>query len=210
MTSHAKATERVRRSWDAAAPRYDASMAAVERWLFPGGREWVCSRASGDVLEIAVGTGRNFPHYPPGIRLTGIELSPQMLAEARRAAAMLGIAVDLVEANAEALPFADASYDTVVCTLSLCAIPDDEAAIREMWRVLRPGGKLLLLDHVASDRWPIRALQRLIDVVSVRSAGEHFSRRPLPLLERAGFQIAEAERSKAGIVERVAAVKPLG
>ena len=81
--TEATETERVRGLQDKAAPKYDRTMGRWEKVLFSGGREWVCSQARGDVLEIAVGTGRNLPHYPTDVRLTGIELSPKMLEIAR-------------------------------------------------------------------------------------------------------------------------------
>jgi ubiquinone/menaquinone biosynthesis C-methylase UbiE len=141
-------TERLKRHWEREAPTYDRRMGFFERVLFGDGREWVCSRASGEVLEVAVGTGRNFTFYPQGVRLSGIDLSPAMLEIARKRAEELGVDADLRKGDAQKLPFADASFDTVVCTLSLCSIPDDRRAIAEMKRVLRPGGRLLLLDHV--------------------------------------------------------------
>ena len=99
-------TERVKRLWDrAATPRFDKSMGFFERVLFQGGREWVCSQAEGDVLEIAVGTGRNFPHYPAGIRLTGIEISEEMLALARARATELAREVDLRLGDAQGARF---------------------------------------------------------------------------------------------------------
>ncbi len=97
--------ERTRRLWDRYAPRYDRQIARSERLLFPGGRAWACSQASGDALEVAVGTGLNLPCYPAGITLTGIDLSPAMLAIARDRATMLGMAVNLREASADVLPF---------------------------------------------------------------------------------------------------------
>jgi ubiquinone/menaquinone biosynthesis C-methylase UbiE len=144
------AAARARRLWDRYASRYDREMAFWERILFGNGRAWVCSWAEGDALEVAVGTGRNLPFYPAGVRLTGVDLSPAMLAIARQRARAIGRQVDLRETDAQALPFADASFDTVVCTLSLCTIPDDRTAVAEMYRVLRPGGRLLLLDHIRS------------------------------------------------------------
>lgn len=205
---HKSATEKARRAWDAFAPRYDRSMRFFERVWFPGGREWVCSRARGDVLEVAIGTGLNLSHYPSAVRLTGVELSPAMLAIARDRAAHIGRPIRLVPADAQALPFPGASFDTVVCTLSLCAVPDDRAAIAEMWRVLRPGGRLLLLDHIGSNWWPIWAGQRLLEMLTVRGAGEHQTRRPIRHVQTTGFTIEESQRLKAGTVERVAAVRP--
>jgi ubiquinone/menaquinone biosynthesis C-methylase UbiE len=201
-------TERSRRVWDAYAHRYDREIGFWERTWFRGGREWVCSRARGEVLEVAVGTGRNLPRYPPGVTLTGVDLSPAMLDIARGRAAALGRDVDLREADAQRLPLPDRSFDTVVCTLSLCAVTDHRAAIAEMFRVLRPDGRLLLLDHVASTSWPLRAGQRVLEALTVRLAGEHLTRRPLPLLAAAGLVVEETERLRAGTVERVAAVRP--
>jgi SAM-dependent methyltransferase len=131
-----------------------------------------------------------------------------MLEVARRRAQESNLAVDLREGDAQSLPFPDGSFDSAVCTLSLCTIPDDRAAIHEMKRVLRPGGSLLLLDHIGSHWWPIWAGQRLIEVVTVRSAGEHQTRRPLPLVVAAGFDVVETQRLKAGTVERVHATRP--
>ncbi|MFJ6675024.1 class I SAM-dependent methyltransferase [Actinosynnema sp. NPDC091369] len=199
--------ERLRAKWDEYAPRYEKDIRLFERLQFGGGREWVCRRAAGDVLEIAVGTGLNLPHYPPGVRLTGLDFSPAMLDRARARAAALGLDVALREGDAQALPFADASFDTVVCTLGLCGIPDDRAAIAEMHRVLRPGGALLLLDHVGSHHRPLRFAQRLLEKVTLRLIGDHLTRRPLPLVEAAGFTVRRSQRLKLGTVERLVAVK---
>src|SRR5215211_2915026 len=87
--------QRLRRHWDKHARTYDKQMAFWERRLFADGRHWVCAQASGEVLEVAIGTGRNLPYYPKGIRLTGIDFSPQMLELARRQADQLGRKVDL-------------------------------------------------------------------------------------------------------------------
>jgi ubiquinone/menaquinone biosynthesis C-methylase UbiE len=168
----------------------------------------VCEQATGDVLEVAIGTGLNLARYPAGVRLTGIEWSPAMLQIARRRAAELGRAVDLSEGDAHALPYPDASFDTVVCSLSLCAILDPDRAVAEMARVLRPGGRLLLLDHVAGSSWPVRAVQRLLELVTVPLGGEHFLRRPLHQVQAAGLAVEAQDRFKLGIVERVAARKP--
>jgi ubiquinone/menaquinone biosynthesis C-methylase UbiE len=214
MTSTAKArtgetpAARQKRVWDKSAPSYDKQIAFFEKIQFGGGREWLGQRAQGRVLEVAIGTGLNLPHYRAETAVTGIELSPAMLAIARQRAAALGPDVDLQEGNAEHLPFADASFDTVVCALSLCTIPDPAAAIGEMKRVLVPGGRLLLLDHIGSTWPPVYAVQWLLERITIRAAGEHFTRRQLPLVRAAGFEVVETERLKAGTVERIHAVKP--
>src|SRR6266567_2841371 len=143
--SDARETARVRGLMDKLAPGYDRQMRFWEKLLFGGGREWVCSRARGDVLEIAIGTGRNLPYYAPDVRLTGVEFSPKMLAVAAARSRELGREVDLRLGDAQALEFPDESFDTVVFTLALCSIPDDRRAVGEAARVLRPGGTLVLL-----------------------------------------------------------------
>jgi ubiquinone/menaquinone biosynthesis C-methylase UbiE len=200
--------ERTRRLWDRYSARYDRRMQRTERVLIPGGREWACAQAAGDVLEVAVGTGRNLPHYPPVHSLTGIDLSQGMLARARDRARALGVHADLRIGNAEALEFGDAAFDTVVCTISLCNIPDYRAAIGEMYRVLKPGGRLVLIDHVASDRWWVLLAQRLLEQATRRMNGDYQTRRPLPLVADRGFVVSHSERSRLGWVERLVAVKP--
>jgi len=169
---------------------------------------WVRRRFGGEVLEIAAGTARNLPRYPEGVTLTATELSLEMLAIARNRAEELSYPVDLRLGDAQQLEFEDESFDTVVCTLALCTIPDPDRAVAEAHRVLRPGGRLLLFEHVRSPRLPIRAVQRLIEPLTVRLEGDHQTREPLDYLEPEGFEIERLERLKWGIVERVAARKP--
>jgi ubiquinone/menaquinone biosynthesis C-methylase UbiE len=201
-------TDRLRRRWDRMSGSYDGSMTRADRRFFGDTRQWVCAQASGDVLEVAIGTGLNLPHYPEGVRLTGVEFSPGMLAIARRRAADLGRAVDLREGDAHALDLPDGAYDTVVCTFALCAIPDDRKALAEMARVLRPGGLLLLADHVAAGPRVLRAVQWLVELVSVPAAGEYWRRRPIRHVEAMGFTVERHDRFRLGIVERLAARKP--
>lgn len=201
-------SERLRRYWDKQAAGYDREMSFLDRHLFGDTRHWICSRATGQVLEVAVGTGLNLPHYPDGVQLTGVEFSPVMLAHARRRADHLGRPTTLQEGDAQALPFPDASFDTAVCTFSLCAIPDDRQAVAEMVRVLRPGGLLLLADHVEATAWPARAAQRLLELVTIPLGEEHFRRRPIRHVQALGLPIEAHDRFKLGIVERLAARNP--
>jgi ubiquinone/menaquinone biosynthesis C-methylase UbiE len=199
---------RLARYWDGQARRYDRAMDFWDRHLFGDSRPWVCGRAAGDVLEVAIGTWRNLPFYPDGVRLTGVDFSPGMLGIARQRAAGLGRPADLRPGDAQALDFPDESFDTVVSTYALCAIPDDRRAVEEMARVLRPGGRLLLADHVAARSRALRALQWLYERISIPLEGEHYRRRPLTLVRGIGFEIELAERLHLGIVERIAARKP--
>lgn len=203
-------SERVREIFEREADKYDRQISFFEKALFGGGREWVCSQAGGKVLEIAAGTGRNLAFYPPEVHLTMTEFTPAMLEIARQRQAELGREADLQIGDAQSLDFPDESFDTVVCTLGLCTIPDDRAAVGEVRRVLRPEGQFLLLEHVRSPRRVIRAGQHVLDPLFVRFEGDHIAREPLEHLSAEGFVIERLERSKLGIVERVVARKAAG
>lgn len=176
-----------RRAWDRRAARYDTSSRYLERLVIGDSRDWICSRAYGRTLEVAVGTGRNMPRYGPQVRLVGLDLSPNILAVARRRATELGLDVELHEGAAENLPFPSESFDTVVCTMAVCSVADREAVIAEMHRVLRPGGRLLLVDHLER-RWR--------------------QGRPADLAIRIGFVPEQRERLRLGLIERISARKP--
>lgn len=206
----ARRNAKVRRSWAKQAPRYDKQIGFFERRLFGRShRPWACSRASGNTLEVAVGTALNLPYYSEEVRLTGLDLSPEMLAVARERAADVNRDIDLREGDAHELPFEEASFDTVVCTYSLCNIPDPQLAVNEMKRVLKPGGRLILVDHIRAAVKPVLWLQKAIEFFTARLEGEHATRRPAEQVEAAGFEIVERERlAPAGLVERLVAAKP--
>lgn len=201
-------SHRWRRYWDSYAPTYDREMRFWDRVLFRDSRAWACSQATGNVLEVAVGTGLNLAVYPADVTLTGVDLSKPMLSIARTRAAQLGRVATLLLGDAHALAFDDGMFDTVVCTCGLCAIPDIDAAINEMRRVLRPGGRLILVDHIASSVRVFRGVQRLIELYTVPRGGEHLRRRPLKNVAAAGFEIERVERFNFGHVERLVARKP--
>jgi ubiquinone/menaquinone biosynthesis C-methylase UbiE len=208
-TDRNKQNARRRRAWDKQAASYDKQIGWFERHVFgEDNRSWACSRATGDVLEVAVGTGLNLAAYGPDVRLTAVDLSPAMLEIAQRRAADLGRDVDLREADAHHLPFDVETFDSVVCTLSLCNIPDVDQAVSEMQRVLKPGGRLLLVDHIRSASKPVLWLQKLIELVSIRVDGDYMTRRPSDQVRAHGFDIEEQERFRwGGIVERISARK---
>ena len=200
-------TARLRRRYDAYARRYDTEAGVYERLMLGDGRSWACGRAIGDTLEIAVGTGLNLARHPARIRLCGLDLSPGMLALARERALEVRPGTPLVEGDAQRLPFRSAVFDTVVCTLGLSGVPDAGAALSEAHRVLRPGGRLVLLGHVASPWPPVRALQALLESLARSRPTDHQLRRTVPGLRAVGFTVVYRRTSRAGAIERVVAAK---
>jgi ubiquinone/menaquinone biosynthesis C-methylase UbiE len=116
-------------------------------------------------------------------------------------------AVELLEADAQDLPFPSDAFDTVICTYALCSVPDDSIAIAEMGRVLRPGGHLILVDHVRSTVPPIYWMQWLYEFVPRHTKGEYMTRRPAQHVDPHEFQIVANDRLRAGVIERLVAVK---
>jgi len=149
-------------------------------------RQWICSRATGSVLEVSIGTGLNLRHYPDHVALTALDLDQELLSVARRRADDFHKAA-LLRADAAHMPFQSGSFDSVVCTLAMCEFHDRRAALAEMNRILRPQGRLLLLDH-AQWRWPFR-------------------RRPVTLAVELGFVPYQHQRLWFGFIERLEARK---
>jgi ubiquinone/menaquinone biosynthesis C-methylase UbiE len=200
--------ERLIDYWDDQSVSYERKTASMERRFLADSRRWVCQRATGSTLELAVGTGLNLPHYPRQVTLTGTDWSARMVRTTERHASGLARPIALARADAMALPFADERFDTVVCTFSLCCIPDERAALTEAIRVLRPGGSLLLADHIIASNLVLRALEHLIELVTIPRQGEHYTRRPLNTVRQLGLAIVDTERLTHGFIERVHARKP--
>jgi SAM-dependent methyltransferase len=162
-------------------------------------REILCAGARGHTLEVAVGAGRNLRHYPPQVRLTGIDPDPEALSRARERADELGMPARLVEGDPQDLDFPDQTFGTVLCTLALCAVQDQRRALAEMHRVLVPGGRLLMVDHIEYARLPGRLVER---------RRENPRRLPREVAAEVGFEIGHHDRLVMGLVERVVAHRP--
>jgi ubiquinone/menaquinone biosynthesis C-methylase UbiE len=200
-------TALVRDYYNDAARSYDSWMVGFDRFMLGGGRSRMCSRARGRTLEVAVGTGANLSYYPPDVTLTGVDLSPAMLAYAEQRACTLGLDVTLTVGDAQHLDFANDEFETVAATLLLSTVPDPRVAAEEMLRVLRSGGRLLILDFARSPLAPVRWAERALGPLTARS---RFSllRDPLDYLEAVGFAIEHVDRFRLGMIEEVVARKP--
>lgn len=201
MSTADSETERIRRI-------YDRRHAAARSSGRDAGCRRLCALAEGETLEIGIGRGRTLPFYPRGIKLTGIELSGVAVDLAAARARELHMDATIRQADAAALPYPDDHFDTVVFCYSLCTIPDDRAAVAEAARVLRPGGRLLLIEHVRSPNRVVRALERILDPITVRFQADHLAREPLDHVLAEGLELEWIERGRFGVVETLAARKP--
>lgn len=176
--------------WDFAVRHEPPEMRAMRRRVAGGAR--------GATLELGVGVGTNWQYLPEDVEYAGIDVDPYMLRRASRYARERGLAVNVQRAAAEALPFADATFDTVIATLTLCSVGDLQAALREIRRVLKPGGTFRFWEHVRPEG---RVKARLADVITPAwkrvGAGCHPNRRTIEAIEDAGFTVVALDRGRA-------------
>jgi ubiquinone/menaquinone biosynthesis C-methylase UbiE len=199
-------TRDIRRLYDRVARWYDLAEALPNLLGLRRLRRQLVRSASGRVLEVAVGTGANLRHYSGISRLTAVDASLEMLQRARKRAHERVLPADFVVADAEQLPFADQEFDTVVSTLSVCTFPDPVRALREMRRVVRATGRILLLEHGRSRHQWIGRWQDRRTPAHVARIGCHPNRDPLALARRAGLGVVRVRRVFLGIVYMLEAV----
>lgn len=161
---------------------------------------------SGKVIFVAAGTGTDFAQFPPGMDITAIDISEEMLRRAAKRARAYRGAIKLLRADALALPFADASFDTAVTSCSMCSVPDPVQALRELHRVLRPEGRLLMFEHVRSRQF---LLGWTLDLMTLwtRRTGTEMNRDTLANTRAAGFHITDVRSEYLDIILAVRAVK---
>ena len=196
----------IRQTYDRIAHWYDLMEAVPEFLGVRRLRYEILQRASGKVLDVAVGTGKNLRYYPGTCQITAVDMSPAMLKIARRRADSLCLDITLLMMDAEAIGFHDKSFDTVVSSLTLCTFPEPVAALQEMARVCRTNGSILLVEHGRSDckrlgRWQDRRADR-----HAAKVGCHWNREPFEIVLRAGLKVIDARRTFFGIFHLIEAM----
>ena len=185
----------ITRRYDRMARLYDIYAWPMELMGMARRRRRLLSRVGGNVLEIGVGTGQNFSHYPPGTAVTGIDVSNGMLRRARKRASDAGVSVELQNADAHLLPFQDKTFATVVATSVFCSVADPIEALREAGRVVSSDGQIILLEHVRPKSRVFGWIADRVNGIVSRVFGFNVNRRTEDSVVAAGRQIVSVRRS---------------
>ncbi len=180
------------------APVYDFMEGMAERRYMPWRRKlWKLVRSrlpvSSKFLEVGVGTGKNMPYWPAGVDVVGIDLTPEMLARAVRKAGRDGRVADLALGDVQALRFGEGSFDLAAATFVFCSVPDPILGLQELKRVVRPGGSVVLMEHVRSQRPLLGKMMDLLAPLVVRVMGAHINRETVSNVAAAGLEIVSVE-----------------
>ncbi|AUJ23957.1 class I SAM-dependent methyltransferase [Virgibacillus dokdonensis] len=156
-------------------------------------RKDVTQQAEGKVLEIGIGTGKNLEYYPSHVEVTGIDFSPGMLKRAKEKANQLGRTFELLEMDAQNLAFPDNTFDTVITTCVFCSVPDPIKGLKEMKRVTKPTGKILMLEHMRSEHKLIGKLMDILNPIGLHIVGANINRKTIENIQHVGLKIAKED-----------------
>ena len=208
MLTQDKATELAKRRYNRIAPLYDLMEGLIERSRYSRWRELLWSKVEGPhILEVGVGTGKNFPYYPPGVEITAVDFSDKMLERAKDRASKQKVKVHLEQMDVQNLEFEDSTFDTVVASFVFCSVPDPVRGLMEVERVCKPGSKVALLEHVLSANRILGWLMNLANPLVVRIIGANINRQTVDNALKSGLVVEQVTDLGAGIFKLIEARK---
>ncbi|MCL7420053.1 MAG: methyltransferase domain-containing protein [Methylobacter sp.] len=198
----------IKKRYDRIAPYFDGMEAVVEGLLFKSWRERLWDKVNGHhILEIGVGTGKNFDYYPKDARITGIDFSEKMLTQAKRKRDRKQVNVDLELMDVQSLCFADNSFDTVIGSFVFCSVPSPVKGLKELYRVCKPGGQVLLLEHVLSSKPVIAGAMNLLNPLVVALVGANINRQTVKNVQACAFGSVRVDERSSDIIKLIEAKK---
>ena len=211
MKPERKDIESARKTYNRIAPVYDLMESLFERSRYSGWRKLLWSKVEGkNILEVGVGTGKNFPYYPEDAEITAIDFSDKMLRRAKEKADRQGVKVRLEQMDVQSLEFEDDTFDTVVGTFIFCSVPEPIEGLTEVARVCKPEGKILLLEHVLSANRVLAWLMNLVNPVVARVMGPNINRKTVENVAKSGLEIEKVTNLAVGIFKLIEARKKGG
>lgn len=193
--------------WDRTSRTYELLTWGEERRFGPA-KQRLFAKMKGRCLMLAAGTGADFRFFPPGLTITALDISPGMIERARSRAEAYRGSLTLEVMDAQALEFSDTSFDTVVTSCTFCSVPDPLRGLRELYRCLRPGGQLLMFEHVRSRVGPIALLQDMMTLITSH-IGPDMNRDTVSNVVRAGFDLYREDNVYLDVVKAIEARRPM-
>jgi ubiquinone/menaquinone biosynthesis C-methylase UbiE len=194
-------TEMIKRRYNRIAQFYDQLEAMMEKKQIEEWRGLIWRQARGKVLEVGVGTGKNIPYYPQNTGITAIDFSEKMLEKAREKAIFYNKTVDLRLMDIQQLEFPDETFDMAITTFVFCSVPDPVKGLHEMKRVLKKGGRIMMMEHVRSEKTWLGLAMDLINPLIVRISGANINRKTFENLRSAGLPVALEQNLVLDIVK---------
>jgi len=200
--------EKTKRRYDRIAPFFDSLEGFLEGLFFSDWRKTIWAKAQGEhILEVGVGTGKNFPYYPENTRITALDFSEKMLQRAKKKQQRGSIAVELELMDVQSLCYADNSFDTVIATFVFCSVPQPTKGLQELYRVCKPGGQVLLLEHVLSAKPMMARMMNLMNPLIASVFGANINRQTVKSVQSCGFQKVLLDPASRDMVKLIQAIK---
>jgi len=201
-------SEKIKRRYDRIAPYFDSLEGFLEGLVFSDWRKVLWSKVKGDhILEVGVGTGKNFPYYPDKTRITALDFSEKMLERAKSKQQRNNVKVELELMDVQSLCYADNSFDTVIATFVFCSVPLPTKGLQELYRVCKPGGQVLLLEHVLSSKPMMSKMMQLINPLIASIFGANINRQTVKTVQSCGFEKVILDPSSRDMVKLIQAIK---
>lgn len=201
-------SETIKKRYNRIAPFFDLLEAPMEGMLFRPWRQRLWAKVNGHhILEVGVGTGKNFDFYPKGAKITAVDFSPKMLIQASTSKVKKNIIVDLAEADVQSLCYADNSFDTVIASFVFCSVPQPQKGLKELYRVCKPGGQVLLLEHVISSDPLLAWLMNLLNPIVVSLFGANINRDTVKTVKACPFSNVWVNELSGDIIKLIEARK---
>jgi len=201
-------TDKTKQRYDRIAPYFDALEGFLEGLFFSQWRKVLWQKVQGEhVLEVGVGTGKNFPYYPKDTRVTAIDFSDKMLERAQKKKQRNKLSVELELMDVESLCYADNSFDTVIATFVFCSVPQPHKGLQELYRVCKPGGQVLLLEHVLSTKPMMAKMMNLMNPLIVMMFGANINRQTVKSVQSCGFEKVLLDPASRDMVKLIQAIK---
>ena len=198
-----KETEIIKKRYNRASAFYDVMEAPMEAMALKSWRIDAMKELNGKVLEIGVGTGKNIEYYPENLEITAIDFSEKMLEKAKKKAALHNKKINLLLMDAEQMDFANDTFDTVFTTCVFCSVPDPVKGLMEIRRVCKSGGKIVMIEHVRSEKKVLGIIMDVLNPLIVNFYGANINRRTQENINKAGYNKVEITDLYKDIVKKI-------